>query len=267
MSTMGSLASAVRRHPWTSALDASLVSVAMLVGLLLALEYDIVVFWEDFSDRQRRLRVEEIALLTVLLAIGLGVFTTRRMREASLDAEHRTRSEAEARAARALAMQDPLTELPNRRALGAALDRAIDRLPADGGMHAFYLLDLNGFKHVNDKHGHAAGDELLKIVAKRFRAVARKEDLVARIGGDEFAVLACDVESRETATQIGERFVAALREEITVSGRSHPIGVAIGVALYPEDGLLADEIMHHADLAMYKAKAHKPSSLTFFEAA
>jgi diguanylate cyclase (GGDEF)-like protein len=134
-------------------------------------------------------------------------------------------------------------------------------------MHAFYLLDLNGFKRVNDKHGHAVGDELLRIVAKRFRAVARKEDLVARLGGDEFAVLACDVESREKATQIGERFVAALSEEITVAGRSHPIGVAIGVALYPEDGRLADEIMHHADLAMYKAKANKPSSLTFFEAA
>jgi GGDEF domain-containing protein len=241
MSTMGSLASAVRRHPWASAFDASLVTVAMLVGIILALEYDIISFWDDLTDRQRRLRVEEIALLTVLLAGGLGVFIARRVREARRDFERELRSEAEAHAARTLAMQDPLTELPNRRKLAAALEAATGRPPKNGGMHAFYLLDLNGFKSVNDEHGHAAGDE--------------------------FAVLACDIDSRAKAHQIGERFVSALGDEIVVAGRSHPIGVAIGVALYPEDGRTAEEVMHHADLAMYKAKAEKRSSLHFFEAA
>ncbi|MCC7253710.1 GGDEF domain-containing protein [Hyphomicrobium sp.] len=267
MSRAESLASAVRRHPWSSAQDAMVLGLAMLVSLLLALEYDIVAFWDQLDDRQRRLRVEEIALLTVLLAIGLGIFAVRRMKEARLDVEREMRARLEAQSAHALAMQDPLTELPNRRALASALETAIGRPPPDGRMHAFYLLDLNGFKRVNDEHGHAAGDELLRIVAKRFRAVARKGDMVARIGGDEFAVLACNVDSRNSANQIGERFVSALGEQVSVSGRSHAIGVAVGVALYPENGSTADEIMHHADLAMYKAKARRSSSVIFFEAA
>lgn len=267
MNTMGSLTSAVRQHPWSSARDATFLGVVMLVSLLLALEYDIVAFWDDFSDEQRRLRVEEIFALTMLLAVGLGIFAARRLKESRQDLERELQVRAEANANRTLAMQDTLTELPNRRALAEALEAAVARPPASGKVHAFYLLDLNGFKRVNDEHGHAAGDELLRVVATRFRAAARKDDLVARIGGDEFAVLACNVNGHEKATQIGERFVAALGDAIAVGGSAHTVGVAIGVALYPENGKTAKEIMHHADIAMYTAKAEKLSSLHFFEAA
>lgn len=267
MSTMGSLALSVRRHPWTSALDATLLSIMMMVGLLLALEYEIVTFWDQLSERQRRLRMEEIFLLSVLLAIGLGIFTSRRLKEVRRDRERELRAELAAEAARALAMQDPLTGLPNRRELEAALASAIACPPAEDRMHAFYLLDLNGFKRVNDKHGHAAGDEVLMIVAKRFRAAARNGDLVARIGGDEFAVLACNVDSRDQAVKVGERFVSALGEQITAAGGTYSVGVSVGVALYPQDGRTALELMQRADLAMYKAKAAKHSGVELFEAA
>jgi diguanylate cyclase (GGDEF)-like protein len=263
MNAMGLLASAVRRHPWSCSQDAVILSLAMLGGILLALEYDLVTFWDQYSDRQRRIRVEEAFLLSVLLAGGLALFTARRLKEARIDIEREARAEA----ARALALQDPLTELPNRRALEAALEHAINQSPAAGHVHAVYLLDLNGFKRVNDEHGHAAGDELLRVVAKRFLGAARKEDLVARIGGDEFAVLALDVEGREAAVQIGDRFVSALGNGVAVGGRSHAVGVAVGVALCPEDGRTPDEIMHHADLAMYKAKAGTASRVQFYHAA
>ena len=93
------------------------------------------------------------------------------------------------RALRELAMQDPLTSLPNRRVLLEALDLATKLPPAAGCSHANFLLDLNDFKCVNDRYGHAVGDEVLQAVVERFRRVARGNDVFARLGGDEFAVL------------------------------------------------------------------------------
>lgn len=161
-------------------------------------------------------------------------------------------------------MQDPLTALPNRRAVIPALDDAI--AGPRGTTLAFYLLDLNGFKKVNDAYGHVTGDAVLRAVAQRFRTVARDEDLIARLGGDEFAVVACGVHSRSEAFDIGQRYVAALDDAVCVGDHAHNIGVAVGVAFYPDDGATAEEIMHRADLAMYAAKAERKSTLLFFEA-
>ena len=262
MGLTAQITSAVRRHPWSITQDTLALMLVMIGGILLAVEYELVEFWEDFSPSQRRIRVEEAFLLTLLLAGGLAVFMARRFKEARLDYERQARAEA----ANALAMLDSLTELPNRRALEAALDKAISNLPQPGKMHAFYLMDLNGFKQVNDEHGHAAGDEVLRVVAKRFRTAARKEDMVARLGGDEFAILACNVDGMEKANQIGARFVNALTDGIAFSGKNLSVGVAIGVALYPEHGATALEISHHADQAMYRAKALRRSNAKFYEA-
>jgi diguanylate cyclase (GGDEF)-like protein len=267
MRTVGSLVRTVQRHPWSSAQDATLLASAMLLGLLLALEYDIVEFWEEYNASQRRLRLAEVFVLTGLLGLGIIGFVLRRMHEERRDLEHRLRAEAEMRENRALAMLDPLTALPNRRALNEALETAIASARSGGTALAFYLLDLNGFKRVNDEHGHAAGDEVLKAVAQRLRAAARNGDLIARLGGDEFAVLAGGVGSREEAFDIGQRFVAALGNPVRVADRAYAVGVAVGVAFYPEDGVTAEELVHHADLAMYTAKAGKQSSLRFFEPA
>lgn len=267
MSTMGSLATAVRRHPWASAFDATLLTLFMLSSVMVALEYEIVIFWDDFTDGQRRLRAEEIFLLGLLLAAGLAIFAARRITEVHRDRERELRHQIEALNNRLLAMRDPLTELPNRRELDAALETALRHPPGEGRLHAYYLLDLNGFKGVNDKHGHATGDELLRVVAKRFRAAARAEDVVARIGGDEFAVLARDLDGKEAVARLGERFVAALGEGIQLRSDFHQIGVAIGVSLFPRDGRTPEELAHRADMAMYKAKAEKWSSLRFYDAA
>ena len=265
MNSLGSLAQAIRRHPWSSAQDAALLASALTVGFLLALEYEVVTFWDQYDLDQKRLRIEEVLLLTVLLGAGIFAFVLRRMHEERHDIEQRLRAEFELRESRALALQDPLTALPNRRAIKIALDSSL-ALPRTAGL-ALYLLDLNGFKRVNDEDGHATGDEVLKSVAQRFRAVARAEDLVARLGGDEFAVVAHGVGSPDEAHEIGHRFVAALQSPVTVGARAFPVGVAIGVALHPDDGVTAEELMHHADMAMYSAKATRRSELHFFSQA
>ncbi len=107
-----------------------------------------------------------------------------------------------------------------------ALDVATNLPPVDGRSHAIFLLDLNGFKHVNDRYGHAVGDEVLQAVVERFRRAARTNDVFARLGGDEFAVLSRNVDE-EAARAIGERFIAcATTAKCAAGDASHAIGVA-----------------------------------------
>lgn len=256
------LMSTVKRHPWSVTQDTLALLLVMIGGVLLAFQYELVEFWDDFSSNEKRIRVEEAFLLTILLAVGLAIFMARRFKEARLDVERAARADA----ANALALLDPLTELPNRRALEVELATAIEAPPIGGQMHAFYLLDLNGFKRVNDENGHAAGDEVLRIVAKRFRTAARQTDVVARLGGDEFAVLACNIDSRDMVAQIGNRFVTALGDEVSIGDQAFPVGVAVGVALYPDNGATLHEVTQRADQAMYKAKALRRSNLQFYHA-
>ena len=267
MTAIRMLVGTIRLHPWSSAQDATLLAAVMLVGVLLALEYDIVVFWDDFSGPQRRIRVEEMFALTLLLGLGIFVFVLRRLQEHRRDFAERLRAEVEVGEYRTLALEDPLTSLPNRRAIMTALEAAIGQAPDGTRPLAYYLLDLNGFKRINDEHGHAIGDEVLRAVAQRLRAAARRPDVVARLGGDEFAALACGIEDRNEASEIGQRFLAALSKPIRVGDCTLAVGVAVGVAICPADGTTGQQIMHHADLAMYRAKAADRSTLRFFEAA
>jgi diguanylate cyclase (GGDEF)-like protein len=113
-------------------------------------------------------------------------------------------------------------------------------------------------------HGHAFGDRVLQIIARRLRKSTRPSDLLARLGGDEFALLCYDVD-RDTALAIGRRFIASLEGEIRAGGHLHIIGASIGIVLIPDDGANAEEVIHHADLAMYRAKGQDRSSVVFFE--
>jgi len=243
--------------------DALLVFCAMIVALLLALQYDLFYFIDALSAAQRKISLAEAIFLTVLLAAGILVFIVRRLSDHKRDIALNIAAEMELRELATMAMQDPLTGLLNRRALMAALEAATDSPPANGSKHALFMIDLDHFKHVNDKHGHAVGDQVLEVVADRFRAAARPSDLVARIGGDEFAVLAYNV-NRETAHKIGTRFLESLKRTIRVGEHPHKVSLSIGVALIPDDGATAEEVLRSADLAMYRAKKQR-SAFMFFE--
>lgn len=251
--TPHTLARAIARHPRASLQDALLLFVLMIASLLLAIQYDLFFFIEDLSEAQRRISLAEAVFLTVLLTACLFTFVLRRFSEQRSEARLRATAEFELRQLTALALQDPLTGLLNRRALMDALTAAVKAPPADESEHALLMMDLNGFKRVNDAHGHTIGDQVLAIVADRFRAAARPSDLVARIGGDEFAVLAYNVD-RASARSIAMRFVAALTAPIRVGAHVHDVGMAVGVALIPEHGATAEDALRHADEAMYRAK-------------
>lgn len=149
-----------------------------------------------------------------------------------------------------MAFHDALTELPNRRELH---DRAA-RVLVEGRSAALLFIDLNRFKTVNDALGHYVGDQLLQVVAKRLREAIPSEQLVARIGGDEFAMLLHELDDPEQVRTIALDAIARIREPIEVAGRVLHVSGSVGIALFPAHGQDVGELMQAADLAMYRAK-------------
>ena len=155
-----------------------------------------------------------------------------------------------------VAHHDSLTGLPNRLLFNDRLNQAISLAKRDSRHFALLYLDLDRFKPVNDKLGHTAGDELLQAVAARIRREVRESDTVARVGGDEFAVILPDIARREEAETVARKIIAALAAPFRLGsqGPSVDIGTSIGIALYPADGRDADALVKAADAAMYRAK-------------
>lgn len=157
-----------------------------------------------------------------------------------------------------LAYHDPLTDLPNRALLEEHLELALARSRRQGTAVGLLYLDLDGFKLVNDSLGHAAGDELLRDVTARLSERRRDSDLLARQGGDEFLLLLNDLDrlgAEQTATRVADGLLRSLTRPFVVSGAEFHIGASVGVALYPKDATTTEELMRHADAAMYQAKA------------
>jgi diguanylate cyclase (GGDEF)-like protein/PAS domain S-box-containing protein len=152
------------------------------------------------------------------------------------------------------ALHDELTGLPNRRKLDLRLARAIARAKANDTSFALLVLDLDGFKLVNDVHGHACGDEVLRTVAARLRHVLRGADLVARVGGDEFAMLIEAVPDRHYVDDVRTRLADLIEGPIMVGDTRVTVGCSVGVSWFPEHGHESRELASHADLLMYVDK-------------
>lgn len=152
------------------------------------------------------------------------------------------------------AARDSLTGLYNRRATLERLERAVEGARRDDPAGALLLLDLDGFKHVNDTLGHDAGDEMLVRIAMLLQSALRKTDFVARLGGDEFAILLCNMVSEASVRRIAEKLLRLLQEPLEIGGKSLVPAASFGIALFPQHGSSATELMKHADLALYRAK-------------
>ncbi len=163
-----------------------------------------------------------------------------------------------------LAHHDPLTGLPNRVLLADRLDRALMRDARTGHATALMVVDLDGFKSVNDTFGHAAGDELLAALAHRLDDVLRGADTVARLGGDEFAVVAAGLETVGSAANVARKVLSTLHQPIAIAGRDVYVGASIGVSVAPADGTDAGELLANADLAMYRAKRAGRGAVAYF---
>ncbi|MBT1072212.1 EAL domain-containing protein [Pelotalea chapellei] len=164
------------------------------------------------------------------------------------------------------ALHDQLTHLPNRRLFMDRLELSLIHSQRYGRNVAVMFIDLDRFKLVNDTHGHAEGDGLLRKVAERLRKCVRSGDTLARQGGDEFTVLLPDIQHSEDAIIIAEKIQEELKLPFQVRNQEVRTTASIGIAVYPRDGAGADELLKHADIAMYKVKASGKNNFMFFNA-
>lgn len=158
---------------------------------------------------------------------------------------------------------DELTDTPTRTLMLDRIDSAIARARRNGNRVALLFLDVDGFKGINDRHGHAAGDDALRQVAARLAASVRESDTVGRYGGDEFLVLLAEVAGEPEVALVADKMLAALAQGVSETGRPAPLSASIGIALYPEDSDSTVALIALADACMYRSKRRGGASFTF----
>lgn len=162
-----------------------------------------------------------------------------------------------------LAFYDPLTGLPNRALFTDRFSQALARSKRESARAALLYLDLDHFKDVNDTLGHQAGDDLLKEAARRLSNQVRGTDTVCRLGGDEFTVILENIKRSADAEAVARKIIEALQFPFRVAGNEVYVGASVGIALYPFDGVDFDDLVKHADAAMYEAKEKGRGQLRF----
>ncbi len=181
-------------------------------------------------------------------AVGLGVVIWL------LEDEHQSAADTSAKVAQ-MAFHDPLTGLPNRKLLLDHLTFNILQARRDKESLAVFFLDLDRFKVINDSLGHSAGDKVLQMVATQLKGAVREADSVGRMGGDEFVIVAPQVKGVQDAVRVAQKVRESIRVPVTVDGRELFVSASMGVAIYPNDGETAEDLLKNADTAMYRAKA------------
>jgi diguanylate cyclase (GGDEF)-like protein/PAS domain S-box-containing protein len=222
--------------------------------------------WIIENVTERRQAVENLRLLNEELEQRVQARTLELERaNAQLKNEIAERELAEARA-RHLALHDVLTGLPNRRLLEDRLGQALAQARREQWQVALLFIDLDRFKTINDSLGHVAGDEVLRIVAKRLTGALRETDTVARVGGDEFVAVLSHARPSELPP-VTAKIMSELSEPIELLGREVRITPSIGVAVFPDDGEDALKLLAHADAAMYHAKASGRRNVRYYASA
>jgi diguanylate cyclase (GGDEF)-like protein/PAS domain S-box-containing protein len=200
-------------------------------------------YWTEVSIRVTRYGERDVVLATLR------------------DIDERKQAEEQLRR---LARYDVLTGLPNRAVFTEAVSQAVARSRRGARPFAVLFLDLDRFKDVNDTLGHPTGDELLRVVAARLRGAARDSDVVARFGGDEFAVLAAEIQGPGDAAALADKLIKALELPITIQRHDIRIGTSIGIAMCAPRACDVETLMSHADVALYRAKAEGRGEYRFF---
>lgn len=207
------------------------------------------------TERQRR------ALKTLASSALAEIELRRRIIYLEQEAERRRTAEAHILH---LATRDPLTGLPNRTTFRDRLDHMVRLAMRQQSTLGVLFIDLDHFKPVNDTLGHEVGDEALVIVAERLSHCLRGSDTVARLGGDEFGVVLPDVSNKVEALHVAGKIISALQERFAAKGHALHLSASVGVAIFPEHGSVGDELLRHADLAMYQAKQNGGSQTALY---
>jgi diguanylate cyclase (GGDEF)-like protein len=243
-------------------LDAIVISIFGAILFSVEYFYDLAPQLFQFALNYRELEIDNFIFVGFVTSFGLAIFSYRRMRELAVEMKARRFAELEAKK---LARHDPLTGLPNRRFFVEALGEVLRTTTANSRL-AVLMLDLDGFKSVNDAFGHAVGDQTLIQFAQRVSAIMRVGAFFTRLGGDEFAVILPDINSLDGPTALARRIVGAVAEPFSIGPISTSVGVGVGIAIAPSDGMDPELLVQRADRALYRAKSEGRSCIRFFEA-
>ncbi|MFO7528115.1 MAG: GGDEF domain-containing protein [Marinobacter sp.] len=224
---------------------------------------------EIFGSVIRDIVFSVMVTLALSLLAGLLVWRSLRpvLRRMAQQASELARSNRELQLAqrqiRRQADHDLLTGLPNRAALLNSLSQAVDRAKGENSRFALMFVDLDHFKPVNDRYGHQAGDELLKVIAKRLGGCIREEDVVGRHGGDEFLVITAPLANTDDAEVIAQKIIAVTAKPFRIEDDAVQVGASVGVAIYPDSAATVTELLQASDAAMYRAKASGRGGVSF----
>jgi diguanylate cyclase (GGDEF)-like protein len=233
---------------------------ALAVDLFLLVSYNVIFGW--VMDFPLHILVSHDAFIVSANLIGgaAGYLTEwqRRilfLRELELEEERKLHLHR--------ALHDPLTGLPNRDLVYERIEQSIKMTRREKGIHCAFFLDLDGFKAINDNLGHKTGDSVLKEVAQRISSVFREIDTVARVGGDEFFVLALNIGNEEKASDMAKKILDQISRPIPKVPAELSLSVSIGMCLFPYEGMSTSNIIHRADKAMYKVKSSGKGNFLF----
>jgi diguanylate cyclase (GGDEF)-like protein len=201
----------------------------------------IVADGEDAAGQDPRIHDLERELRTLRGSIARVETELARSRVREIEARH-------------LAMHDPLTQLPNQRYFRECVQLALKAASPPARALVVLYIDLDGFKQINDTHGHTLGDRFLQIMADRLSHSMRAEDMVCRLGGDEFACLLRGLSDRRRISQVATKVGAVLSAPVCIDGTRLRATASIGIAMSPADGITVEDLVAHADAAMYRAK-------------
>jgi diguanylate cyclase (GGDEF)-like protein len=240
--------------------EALLIFGVTLVVFIIVAQTQLFEKLNDYLLAHDNWHLDDLLLVSSIVSIALVIYGYRRFSD--LSNEMRARSKAEIEAQR-LARHDPLTGLPNRRFFGLTLDEVLRDL-GPGKHAAVMMLDLDGFKAVNDTHGHAEGDRALLAVSGLLSGML-PDGVLARMGGDEFAIIVRELKSHDSVAALARRIAAGFTEPFVIGEASVSLGVSIGIVVVPDDGDKPEILLRRADLAMYRAKAEGRSLFSFYD--
>jgi diguanylate cyclase (GGDEF)-like protein len=241
--------------------DAIIISIFGIIIFSLEYYYDLAPQLFQFGMDYKEWEVDNLIFVVFAMSIGFAIFSYRRVKELAVEMKARRSAELEAMK---LSRHDPLTGLPNRRFFLEMLRDVLLTTTTDS-RSAVLMLDLDGFKSINDAYGHAVGDLVLIEFAQRISAIMRAGAVLIRIGGDEFAIVIPNVVSLDGPAALARRIVAAVAEPFVINRISTSVGVGIGIAIAPSDGMDPELLAQRADRALYRAKAEGRSCIHFFE--
>jgi diguanylate cyclase (GGDEF)-like protein len=241
--------------------DAIIISIFGAIIFSVEYYYDLAPQLFQFAMDYREWEIDNLIFVVFAMSIGFAIFSYRRVKELAVEMKARRSAELEAKT---LSRHDPLTGLPNRRFFLEML-REVLLTTTTGSRSAVLMLDLDGFKSINDAHGHAVGDQALIEFAQRISAIMRAGAVLIRVGGDEFSVIIPNIVSLDGPAALARRIVAAVAEPFLIGHISASVGVGIGIAIAPSDGMDPELLAQRADRALYRAKAEGRSCIRFFE--